>query len=133
MNNENKRITFYIVFIFLLVGVTVLLLEIILRFLPDFLEEPQKGLFDEARRITFSNTRVFPGKQVGGPAIKLPDQSSSGILVIGDSFPFGWLVDKKNILQSIKHVCWLKYVLHNTQNIPYLKIDLHITVNDNLY
>jgi hypothetical protein len=82
-----RRRLFGTVLALALCGVTLLLTEVGLRLLPNFLPQPQASFFSEAARIPLTNARTY-----GGNSILLPEVSKADILVLGDSVPFGTYV-----------------------------------------
>jgi hypothetical protein len=82
-----RRIYLKISFACILLFVTVLLLEVSLRFVPALLPQPQRSVLEEAQRIPLSNTRTYYGT-----GILLPQVEKADVVFIGDSFPFGTYV-----------------------------------------
>lgn len=84
---------------------SILSLELSLRALPYFAPLKLSTLVKEAKRIPYSNLRIFNGFK-GGTRILLP-KGKAPVVVIGDSFPFGTYVRARDsfplVTQRLTH------------------------------
>jgi len=86
----------------LILCLIIFLSEIKVRLVPLFKDYPEKSLFVESRRLSYSNLRTCPEvTEIFSSRIQLPEKEKKDILVLGDSFPFGFNVKSDNTFPSI--------------------------------
>ncbi len=96
MKNKGKNTQIRLAAIAVLVLATTVLAEGALHVLRVWGPVPLRAFLDEVRRIRRCNLRYYslPGRPV--PAIRLPSPQDADVVVVGDSFVFGTLVDAED-------------------------------------
>lgn len=86
----------------LIFAISLLLLEVTLRILSPFLNEPLKSFISEARRIPITNVRMYKSFiNSSRNNILIPQASNKEIVFVGDSFVFGTYVHQDSCFVSL--------------------------------
>ncbi|MCH8010902.1 MAG: hypothetical protein IIA61_02975 [Candidatus Marinimicrobia bacterium] len=96
MRRVNNKVFYNLVFFLYMCITVVILIEVSFRLFVDLFPQPTKSIIKEAKRISYSNLRVYGQGLAGGVAILLPNDDKVDFMVLGDSFPGGTYVKKEN-------------------------------------
>lgn len=91
-----KKMMFAMRYVFIIALFSFVLTELALRALNHYEGEPTRGLITEAQRIGITSQRLNSKR-----AIKLPENTDSDALFIGDSMTFGYYLNKNQAFPDL--------------------------------